>query len=76
VATSIAIIFATNDDLALRALDGLTQQQLWQAPTQRNNAMLWIAGHVVQHSCQFGLLRHYPVNQKPAGNASRLEVTE
>jgi hypothetical protein len=44
VATSIAIIFATNDDLALRALDGLTQQQLWQAPTQRNNAMLCTCG--------------------------------
>jgi hypothetical protein len=48
VATPIAKIFATNDDLALRALDGLTHKQLWEAPTERNNAMLWIAGHVVQ----------------------------
>lgn len=48
VATPIAKIFAINDDLALRALDGLTDQQLWAAPTQRNNAMLWVAGHVVQ----------------------------
>lgn len=48
VATPIVMIFATNDDLALRALDGLTHKQLWEAPTERNNAMLWIAGHLVQ----------------------------
>lgn len=48
VATPIAMIFTTNDDLALRALDGLTHKQLWEAPTERNNAMLWIAGHLVQ----------------------------
>jgi uncharacterized damage-inducible protein DinB len=48
VAAPIAMIFSVNDDLVLRALDGLTREQLWQAPTDRNNAMLWIAGHVVQ----------------------------
>lgn len=47
VATPIVMIFATNDDLALRALDGLTHKQLWEAPTEGNNAMLWIAGHLV-----------------------------
>jgi uncharacterized damage-inducible protein DinB len=48
VATPIAKIFAINEDLALRALDSLTHQQLWAAPTERNNPMLWVAGHVVQ----------------------------
>jgi uncharacterized damage-inducible protein DinB len=48
VVAPIAMIFAVNDDLVSRALDGLTPQELWQAPTERNNAMLWIAGHVVQ----------------------------
>jgi hypothetical protein len=48
VAAPIAMIFSVNDDLVFRALDGLTHEQLWQAPTDRNNAMLWIAGHVVQ----------------------------
>jgi len=57
VAAPIATIFAANDDLALRALDGLTSKQLWEAPTNRNNAMLWLAGHVVQTRSQLlGLL--------------------
>lgn len=47
-ATSMGMIFAINDDLALRALDGLSHEELWKAPTERNNAMLWIAGHIVQ----------------------------
>jgi hypothetical protein len=25
----------------------LTSEQRWQAPTARNNSMLWIAGHLV-----------------------------
>jgi hypothetical protein len=48
VATPIATIFAINDGLVLPALEGLTDDELWKAPTDRNNAMLWIAGHVVQ----------------------------
>ena len=48
VAAPIAMIFSFNDDLVLRALEGLTQDELWKAPTDRNNAMLWVAGHVVQ----------------------------
>ena len=48
VAAPIAMIFAINDDFVLQALDGLTDEQLWTAPTNHNNAMLWIAGHVVQ----------------------------
>ncbi len=48
VAAPIATIFAMNDDFVLQALEGLTQEELWKAPTGRNNALLWIAGHVVQ----------------------------
>src|SRR4029453_18050725 len=47
VVAPLAMIFAVNDDLVSRALDGLTPQELWHAPTEQNNAMLWIAGHVV-----------------------------
>jgi uncharacterized damage-inducible protein DinB len=57
VATPIAMIFATNDNLALRALEGLTPQEVWEAPTDRNNAMLWVAGHLVHTRAQLlGLL--------------------
>ena len=48
VAAPIATIFAINDGFALPALEGLTHNELWTAPTDRNNTMLWIAGHVVQ----------------------------
>ena len=47
VAAPIATIFAINDSFVLPALEGLTHNELWTAPTDRNNAMLWIAGHVV-----------------------------
>jgi uncharacterized damage-inducible protein DinB len=48
VAAPVAMIFAINDDLVFRALEGLTHSELWHAPTDRNNPMLWVAGHVVQ----------------------------
>jgi uncharacterized damage-inducible protein DinB len=48
VAAPIATIFAINDGFVLPALKDLTEAELWKAPTERNNAMLWIAGHVVQ----------------------------
>ncbi|MBI3402124.1 MAG: DinB family protein [Acidobacteria bacterium] len=48
IAAPIAMIFAVNDDLVLRALDGLTHQELCETPTDRNNPMFWVAGHVVQ----------------------------
>ena len=48
VIAPIAMTFLFNDDLALRALEDLSQEELWRAPTNQNNAMLWIAGHVVQ----------------------------
>lgn len=46
--TPIDIIFAANDILASQALAGLTAEQLWKCPTDRNNPMLWVAAHLVQ----------------------------
>ena len=48
VIAPIAITFSINDDLASRALKGLTHEELWRSPTEHNNAMLWVAGHLVQ----------------------------
>ena len=43
VAAPIATIFAINDNFVVRALEGLTPDELWRAPTERNNALIWIA---------------------------------
>ena len=48
VIAPIAMTFLFNDNLALRALEGLTQEELWRAPTDRNNGLLWVTGHLVQ----------------------------
>jgi uncharacterized damage-inducible protein DinB len=48
VAAPIAMIFSFNEDLALRALEGLTPDEMWKTLTERSNPMLWIAGHLVQ----------------------------
>jgi DinB superfamily len=48
IAGPIAMIFSFNDDFVLQALNGLTHEELWRAPSDRNNPMLWVAGHVVQ----------------------------
>ena len=47
-ASAPALIFSFNDNFMPQALHGLTQEELWHAPTDRNNSMLWVAGHVVQ----------------------------
>jgi DinB superfamily len=47
-AAPVAMIFAFNDRFVVQALDGLTQEELWRAPTTHNNPLLWVAGHVVQ----------------------------
>jgi len=47
-ASAPTLIFSFNDNFVPQALHGLTQEELWQAPTDRNNSMLWVAGHVVQ----------------------------
>src|SRR5262249_37263688 len=39
-ATPVAMIFSFNDDFVLRALEGLTQEELWRTPTTHNNPML------------------------------------
>jgi uncharacterized damage-inducible protein DinB len=48
IAGPIAMIFAVNEDFVLGALNGLPHEEMWHAPSDRNNAMLWVAGHVVQ----------------------------
>lgn len=47
-AAPIAMIFSFNDNFVLRALEGLTREELWRSPTDHNNPLLWVAGHVVQ----------------------------
>jgi len=48
LAAPIAMIFSFNEPFVYQALDGLTDEELWRAPSERNNGMLWVAGHVVQ----------------------------
>lgn len=62
VAAPIATIFAINDGFVLPALAGLTDDELWKAPTDRNNAMLWIAGHLVQTRAMILQLLGEPVD--------------
>lgn len=45
---SVAMIFRINQALISRALDGLSEQELWHRQTPMSNPALWIAGHVVQ----------------------------
>src|SRR5687768_10443809 len=62
VAAPIATIFAINDGFVLPALAGLTHDELWKAPTDHNNAILWIAGHVVQTRAMILRLLGEPVD--------------
>ena len=48
VAAPIAAIFRVNDDLIAKALYGLTAAELGRRLTDKNNPMLWIAGHVAE----------------------------
>jgi hypothetical protein len=47
-AAPIATIFAFNEPFVSQALEGLTHEELWRAPTNFNNPLLWVAGHIVQ----------------------------
>jgi hypothetical protein len=47
-ATPVAMIFSFNDNFLLRSLEGLTEEELWRAPTRHNNPLLWVAGHAAQ----------------------------
>ena len=40
------MIFAFNERFVIQALEGLTQEELWRAPTTHNNPLLWVAGHL------------------------------
>jgi|SRR5579859_1369216 len=42
------LIFSMNDQLVPEALKDLSHEQLWHALSDRNNSMLWVAGHIVQ----------------------------
>jgi uncharacterized damage-inducible protein DinB len=44
----LAMMFRINGTLISRALDGLTDDQLWQRPSDRNNPIFWLVGHVVR----------------------------
>jgi len=48
VAAPIATIFRVNDDLMAKALQGLGAGELRQRLTDKNNPMLWLAGHVAE----------------------------
>ncbi len=47
-AAPIKTTFSFNEPFVEQALDGLSQEELWHAPTRHNNPMLWVAGHIVQ----------------------------
>ena len=49
----LVMMFKINETLITRALEGLTDDQLWQRPTEHNNPMLWLVGHLVRtrHGC-------------------------
>jgi len=48
LAAPTAMIFSFNEPFVYQALNGLTDDELWRAPSDRNNNMLWVAGHIVQ----------------------------
>jgi hypothetical protein len=44
----LVMMFKINEMLIAKAMDGLTDDQLWQRPTDHNNPMLWLVGHLVR----------------------------
>lgn len=48
VAGPLAAIFRVNDDLIATALGGLSAADLGQRLTNKNNPILWLAGHVAE----------------------------
>jgi hypothetical protein len=62
VAAPIAKMFSINNDIVSKALDGLTEEQLWTQPTERNNPMLWIVGHFVQTRAELLALLGKPID--------------
>ena len=62
ITAPLTLQFSLNHDLVLQALDGLTHEELWRAPTSRNNALLWVAGHVVQTRAFVAQLLERPID--------------
>lgn len=46
-AAPLAWIFAANSQLLIKAFEDVGDDQLWHRPSQQNNPILWIAGHMV-----------------------------
>jgi hypothetical protein len=46
-AAPLSYVFALNDGLIRRAIDGLTDEQAWTRASDQNNSMLWIIAHAV-----------------------------
>jgi DinB superfamily len=44
----LSMMLRINETLITRALEGLTDDQLWQRPSEHNNPMLWLFGHLVR----------------------------
>ena len=44
----LVMMFRINVTLISRAMDGLSDDQLWRRPTDHNNPILWLVGHVVR----------------------------
>jgi uncharacterized protein YndB with AHSA1/START domain/uncharacterized damage-inducible protein DinB len=43
----LALILSVNDGLVARSFEKVTDEELWRRPTDKNNPMLWIFGHIV-----------------------------
>jgi uncharacterized damage-inducible protein DinB len=46
VAAPLGLIFAVNDTFITRAIDGLSEDELWHRPSEQNNPMFWLLGHI------------------------------
>jgi uncharacterized damage-inducible protein DinB len=47
ITAPLAVIFSANDGLITRAIDGLSEDELWHRPSDHSNPMFWLVGHVV-----------------------------
>src|SRR3954470_4653124 len=43
----LSVIFTVNDNFIARALDGVTEDELWHRPTEQSSPMYWLLGHIV-----------------------------
>jgi uncharacterized damage-inducible protein DinB len=55
VTAPLVTIFNVNNVLITRALDGLSEDELWRRPSDHSNSMFWLLGHIVH--TRGGLLR-------------------